>query len=43
MEILRLAILILAAIGIIYGLYKLLIGLPRETKKEFDKIDKDKK
>ena len=43
MEILRIVIIVLAVGGILFGLYKLLIGVPREAKREMDKIDKEDK
>ncbi len=43
METLRIILIVGAIGGILFGLFKLLIGVPRETKKEFDKIDKDSK
>lgn len=43
MEIIRVIVIVGAVIGITFGLCKLFITIPRETKREFDKIDKENK
>jgi hypothetical protein len=41
MEIIKWVILGTAILGIIYGLIKLLVLLPQETKREYRKIDEE--